>query len=133
MDNTTEWIEHLKHPLVLAGFGLFVIAMLLKPVFSNSHKKLSGRATERLMSKSINYVFILALLVIVAGFVLSLKSKVTTNLATPQKSNITEPTTKVDLDPAKRQKTPIQVKQITKGDKSPAIISLDKVEINYAE
>ena len=73
MDNTAAWIEHLKHPLVLAGFGLFIIALLLKPIFSNSHNQLSGRATERLMSKAINLIFVLALLVIIAGFVLSLK------------------------------------------------------------
>jgi len=133
MDNTTEWIEHLKHPLVLAGFGLFILAMLLKPLFANSHKKLSGRATERLMSKAIKFVFILALLVIVAGFVLSLKSGVTTNMASQQEGNTTETTTKVDIDTAQKQKTPVQVKQITKGDKSPAINSSGDVEVNYAE
>jgi hypothetical protein len=73
MENIADWIEHLKHPLVLAGFGLLILSVLLKPIFSNSHHKLSGRATERLMSKAINLVFVLALLVIIAGFVLSLK------------------------------------------------------------
>jgi hypothetical protein len=73
MENIADWIEHLKHPLVLAGFGLLVLSVLLKPMFSNSHTKLSGRATERLMSKAIILVFVLALLLIIAGFVLSLK------------------------------------------------------------
>ena len=73
--NMDVWIAHLKHPMVLAGFALFVLVILLKPVFSNSHNKLSGRGTERLMSKALNYIFIIAILVIAIGFVLSLNKE----------------------------------------------------------
>jgi hypothetical protein len=43
MNNMNEWITHLQHPLVLAGFGLFVFALIIKPLFLNS-KKLTGPA-----------------------------------------------------------------------------------------
>ncbi len=73
MNNVNNWIEHLQHPLVLAGFGLFVFAVLLKPLFL-SNKKLSGAASERLLRRGINFIFILALLAVISGFALSWKA-----------------------------------------------------------
>lgn len=73
MIHADKWIESLQHPLVLAGFGLFIFAALIKPLFFNN-KKLSGTAMERLLLRGINFAFILALLVIAVGLVLSWRS-----------------------------------------------------------
>ncbi|MCI5191412.1 MAG: hypothetical protein D3905_16850, partial [Candidatus Electrothrix sp. AS4_5] len=73
MNSVSNWIEHLHHPLVFAGFGLFFLALLLRPLFLNN-KKLTGTATERLLSKGMILVFILALLSIIGGIALSWKA-----------------------------------------------------------
>jgi len=43
--NANNWIDHLQHPLVLAGFGLFlfIFALVIRPLFLSS-SKLSGAA-----------------------------------------------------------------------------------------
>ena len=61
--NVDKWIEALQHPLVLTGFGLFLFAALIKPLFLNN-EKLSGTAMERLLHKGMNFAFALALLAI---------------------------------------------------------------------
>lgn len=71
--NVDKWIEALQHPLVLAGFGLFLFAALIKPLFLNN-EKLSGTAMERLLHKGMNFAFALALLAIAGGLLLSWKS-----------------------------------------------------------
>ncbi len=68
----TPWVEHLENPLVLFGFALFVMAGLLKLFRSD---KLSGKGTEKLMDKGLSYAFVIALLVIILGFALSLLDK----------------------------------------------------------
>ena len=70
--NVDKWIEALQHPLVLAGFGLFLFAALIKPLFLNN-KKLSGTTMERLLHKGMNFAFALALLAIAGGLLLSWK------------------------------------------------------------
>ena len=70
--NVDKWIEALQHPLVLAGFGLFLFAALIKPLFLNN-EKLSGTAMERLLHKGMNFAFALALLAIAGGLLLSWK------------------------------------------------------------
>lgn len=82
MNTMNNWIEHLHHPLVFAGFGLFLLALLLRPLFLNN-KKLTGTATERLLSKGMILVFILALLAIIGGIGLSWKA---TPEAAPEKA-----------------------------------------------
>ena len=82
MNSMNTWIEHLHHPLVFAGFGLFLLALLLRPLFLNN-KKLTGTATERLLSKGMILVFILALLAIIGGIALSWKA---TPEAVPEKT-----------------------------------------------
>uniref|UniRef100_UPI004057244F tetratricopeptide repeat protein n=1 Tax=Candidatus Electrothrix sp. TaxID=2170559 RepID=UPI004057244F len=82
MNSMNTWIEHLHHPLVFAGFGLFLLALLLRPLFLNN-KKLTGTATERLLSKGMILVFILALLSIIGGVALSWKA---TPEALPEKT-----------------------------------------------
>ena len=97
MNTVSNWIEHLQHPLVLAGFSLFLFTNLLKPLYS---RKLSGTAVERLLGKGMNRLFILALLVILGGVTLSWR----------EKRNIGEQTASAG------------VKQATHGQQSPAII-----------
>ncbi|MCI5226324.1 MAG: hypothetical protein D3918_06600 [Candidatus Electrothrix sp. AX2] len=81
MNSVNNWIEHLQHPLVLAGFGLFIFALLLRPLFLNN-KKLSGTAIERLLSKGMILVFILALLAIIGGVALNWKPSTSGNALT---------------------------------------------------
>lgn len=64
MENSTDvapWIEHLKDSNVLIAFAFFLLVSLVK-VFRS--EKISGKGTERLMDKGLNFVFILALLII---------------------------------------------------------------------
>ncbi|WLE95631.1 MAG: tetratricopeptide repeat protein [Candidatus Electrothrix communis] len=73
MNTVNNWIEHLHHPLVFAGFGLFIFALLLRPLFLNN-SKLTGTATERLLHRGMILVFILALLAIIGGIALNWKA-----------------------------------------------------------
>ncbi|CAK8716460.1 hypothetical protein GMJAKD_05635 [Candidatus Electrothrix aarhusensis] len=73
MNSMNNWIEHLHHPLVFAGFGLFIFALLLRPLFLNN-SKLTGTATERLLHRGMILVFILALLAIIGGIALNWKA-----------------------------------------------------------
>ena len=65
MDKVGDWIEHLDKPLVLLGF-IFIafvgVIKLFKP------KKLSNRATERLINLALRLIFIVGVLII--GFTL---------------------------------------------------------------
>ena len=69
MNDATPWIEHLKHPLVLFGFVLLVLATLLKTFRDD---KLSGKDTGLLMDKGLLYTFVVAVLIIVLGFISSI-------------------------------------------------------------
>lgn len=110
MGNPTDWIVHLKHPLVLVGFALFILSSLLRTFFSG--RKLSNAATERLMRRGMNYVFVLALIIIFAGFVISLK------------------TTAFDSSTISEKTSP-NIQQQTRGTQSPAIVSGQDVIVTY--
>uniref|UniRef100_UPI004055FAC8 tetratricopeptide repeat protein n=1 Tax=Candidatus Electronema sp. TaxID=2698783 RepID=UPI004055FAC8 len=73
MNNMNEWITHLQHPLVLAGFGLFVFALIIRPLFLNS-KKLSGPLIAPLLRWGMILLFILAAMAMIGGFALSWKA-----------------------------------------------------------
>lgn len=73
MNEISIWIEHLRHPLVLVGFGLFVFALIIKPLFLNN-QKLSGTAVERLLHKAMILLFILAAMAVAGGIALSWKA-----------------------------------------------------------
>uniref|UniRef100_UPI0040568F6E tetratricopeptide repeat protein n=1 Tax=Candidatus Electronema sp. TaxID=2698783 RepID=UPI0040568F6E len=73
MNEASVWIEHLRHPLVLAGFGLFVFALIIKPLFLSS-KQLNGTAVERLLHKAMILLFILAAMAVAGGLALSWKA-----------------------------------------------------------
>lgn len=68
MLSISDWIIHLKNPLVLVGFTIFILALILKPILS----RISGIASERILSKVINLGFVLSVLIIVSGFVNSI-------------------------------------------------------------
>ena len=74
MNNLSAWIEHLHHPLVFAGFGLFLFALIIKPLFLNN-RRLTGTATERLLHRAMLLLFLLAGLAIAGGIALSWKDK----------------------------------------------------------
>lgn len=80
MNNMNNWIEHLHHPLVFAGFGLFLFATVIKLILLNSGK-FNGTAKERVMSRGMYLAFILALSAVIGGIALSWKA--TTPEASP--------------------------------------------------
>lgn len=73
MNNMNEWIPHLQHPLVLAGFGLFVFALIIRPLFLNS-KKLTGPLIAPLLRWGMILLFLLAAMAMIGGFALSWKA-----------------------------------------------------------
>ena len=75
MYSMVKWIENMVHPLVLAGFGLFILWLVLRPLSLTRGKKLPADAIERLLYRGMHLVFILAVLLIAVGFTLSLKPK----------------------------------------------------------
>ena len=75
MYSMTKWIDSIQHPLVLAGFGLFILWLVLRPLSLTRGRRLPADAIERLLHRGMHLVFILAVLLIVVGFTLSLKSK----------------------------------------------------------
>ncbi len=135
MNNVNNWIEHLQHPLVLAGFGLFVFAGLLKPLFLNN-KKLSGAASERLLRRGINFIFILALLAVISGFALSWKATPVASTGGGEKQAVLTTVQPVQQLPQKMQgsggkEAGVSVEQDTHGNQSPAINSGQDVRVNY--
>lgn len=73
MNNMNEWISHLQHPLVLAGFGLFVFALIIRPLFLNS-KKLTGPLIAPLLRWGMILLFILAAMAMIGGIALNWKN-----------------------------------------------------------
>jgi len=72
MKDLIPWIQHIQHPLVLAGFALAVMAGLSKRLDLG---KTSGQAKGELFGKIVNRVFVLALLIIALGLGQSLLPK----------------------------------------------------------
>lgn len=64
MQDLAPWIEHIRHPLVLAGFTLALLAGLAKRLDLG---KTSGKDKAALFGKLLNYFFLLALLITVLG------------------------------------------------------------------
>ncbi len=123
MNSMNTWIEHLHHPLVFAGFGLFIFALLLRPLFLNN-SKLTGTATERLLHRGMILAFILALLAIIGGISLNWKTG-------GQSTASAEKTQPVAQQNSGNKTANATVEQATKGTKSPAINSGKDVRINY--
>jgi hypothetical protein len=72
VNNISVWIKHLHHPLVFAGFGLFLFALIIKPLFLNN-SKLTGTATERLLHRAMLLLFLLAAIAVAGGIALNWK------------------------------------------------------------
>lgn len=155
MENTTNWIEHLQNPLVLIGFVLFLFAGLFKLIKT---EKITGKASAALFNKGMNYLFILAIVIVIAGFALSFYQTHTEQQTTQTPPQTTEISTKGKQSPAvqsgedvninyggtlseqskqtpKQEKTapqpPTDVK--TEGEQSPAVSSGGDVNINYSQ
>ncbi|RWX45648.1 hypothetical protein VT98_13163 [Candidatus Electrothrix communis] len=123
MNSINTWIEHLHHPLVFAGFGLFIFALLLRPLFLNN-SKLTGTATERLLHRGMILVFILASLAIIGGIALNWK-------AVGQSTASAKKTQPVAQQNSGNKTVSATVEQATQGTQSPAINSGKDVLINY--
>lgn len=65
MENITVWIANLDKPLVLLGFLFLVFAGILKQL---NGKKLSGRATGKLLNLGMILSFLLGLAIILFTF-----------------------------------------------------------------
>lgn len=115
MNNIQLWITHLHHPLVLAGFGLFLFALIIKPLFLNN-SKLTGTATERLLRRAMILLFLLAAMAVAGGIALSWKSSKGEEIAPQNSGDKTAAAT---------------VEQATQGTKSPTINSGKDARINY--
>lgn len=68
MQDFSSWAEHLQHPLVLIGFVVMLFAGIV-------HALLKGKEgySEGLIKKSLLYIFVLSIIVIVLGFVIAYK------------------------------------------------------------
>ena len=113
MNDATPWIEHLKHPLVLFGFVLLVLATLLKTFRAD---KLSGKDTGLLMDKGLLYTFVVAVLIIVLGFISSIVQQ---QAAAPQAAIIQHSAGKQSPNSVGAGVTAERIEQGSKGDQSP--------------
>ncbi|MEB4592462.1 hypothetical protein VSS37_15870 [Candidatus Thiothrix sp. Deng01] len=80
MENPAPWIEYLKHPLVLFGLALLVLASLLKLFHSD---KLGAKGAERSMDKGLLYTFAAAVLIIVLGLISSMAQQQAASVVPP--------------------------------------------------
>ncbi|OQX10039.1 MAG: hypothetical protein BWK73_21305 [Thiothrix lacustris] len=113
MSDITPWIEHLSDPLVLVGFAIFTLAGLVK-LFKP--EKLTGKATEGLFHKGLNFVFVLALLIVIGGFA---KSIVQQQAAAPQAAIIQHSEGKQSPNSVGAGVAAERIEQGSKGDQSP--------------
>jgi hypothetical protein len=116
VNNISVWIKHLRHPLVFAGFGLFVFALIIKPLFLNI-TNLSGAGTEELLRQAMLLLFLLAAMAVVGGILLSRRNSGADNCVARQDSGGKPAGATVD--------------QATKGAKSPAVSSGGDARLNY--
>jgi hypothetical protein len=69
-----DWIKHLQHPLVLAGFALFIMLEVFQVFFRDSlAARLSGTALEKLLGNGMTFAFILSLVSVIGGITLSFR------------------------------------------------------------
>ena len=74
MNSLKEWIKHLQHPLVFAGFALFIMLEIFQMFFRDSlTARLSGTALETLLDKGMTFAFVLALVSVIGGIALSFR------------------------------------------------------------
>lgn len=123
MSDVTPWIEHLKHPLVLFGFVLLVLATLLKTFKAD---KLSGKDTGRLMGNGLLYTFVTAVLIIVLGFVSSLVQQ---QAAAPPSAIIQQSEGKQSPNSVGAGVAAERIEQGSKGDQSPNTVGAGAVSV----
>ena len=113
MSDITPWIEHLSDPLVLVGFAIFTLAGLVK-LFKP--EKLTGKATEGLFHKGLNFVFVLGLLIVIGGFDNSFMQQ---QAAAPQSAIIHHSEGKQSPNSVGAGVAAERIEQGSKGDQSP--------------
>lgn len=132
MENTSDGIEYLQNPLVLIGFVIFLFVGLFKLIRSD---KITGRASAALFNKALNYLFVLALLIVLAGFGLNFYQsyKEQPSFIPSSNNNANEnPSNDETATPTATQ--PSNITEIsTQGEQSPAINSGSDVNINYGD
>jgi hypothetical protein len=116
MNNMQLWIKHLRHPLVFAGFGLFLFALIIKPLFLNI-TNLSGAETEQLLRLAMLLLFILAATAVAGGIFLSRRNSGPDHDAARQDSS--------------GESADRTVEQETKGVKSAVINNGRNARLNY--
>jgi hypothetical protein len=99
------WITHLGSPLVLIGFMLFIVAGLIKLLLKNNIIKVNQANSAKLISKSLNLVFILAFTGMIFGFF--------------SQKEVLQTLPKAEAKSAK----PTEIHQESTGDISPNIVS----------
>ncbi len=73
MQHLSSWAEHLNDPLVLAGFVVMLFAGVVHALLKTKVLRLSKNSSEQLIKKSLLYVFILSIVVILLEFVFAFK------------------------------------------------------------
>lgn len=109
MQDYTDWIEHLSHPLVLIGFILLLFTALFKAINLN---KLTRKSNELILKIILISMILISILGISLGAI--------TLLGLESKKHISDDNVNT-----------ISIEQKTIGDRSPSIISNSNVSINY--
>jgi hypothetical protein len=73
MKELSSWAEHLQEPLVLVGFIVMLFAGIIHALLKSKTLRLSKRSFERLLKRTLAYIFILSLIVIIFGLALAFK------------------------------------------------------------
>ena len=132
------WIENLNNPFVLIGFMTFIFTGSIKLLLKNNIIKFNQTNSAKLLNKSLNFSFILALAGMLSGFfsqkevlqIIDNKNKLEIKTIKLQ-ANIKQ-NTKGDNSAATIEKIDLTDKNIdqnTEGKDSPAIISGDDVVV----
>ncbi len=110
MQDFSSWTEHLKHPLVLGGFIFMLFAGIVRALIKTKVLRLSKTSSEQIIKKSLLYVFILSIFVVLLGFIIAF------------------------IKDGRNDGTGETIIQKTGGEQSPAVITKDTnspVEITY--
>lgn len=103
MKDLSQWIEHLKEPLVLIGFVVMLFTRIISALLKKGIIRLSQKGTERLLSNALMYAFIIFLMATAFAFYKSISSKAKERQAI-KPAPVNEQTRKDEAKPATPQK-----------------------------
>lgn len=75
MKDLSQWIVHLKEPLILMGFVAMLFTGIITVLIKKGMIRLSQKGTDKLLSNSILYAFIIAFTTTALGLYQSISSK----------------------------------------------------------